>query len=121
MSLLMNEIPSQERRLTKKEIENTRDRFMDFCGNALNGVLGNFDNVLDPDMQASRQRSEFNVRDNWKRFFERVHVFMSSGYESTGSISHENLEKFLPYERRNPLEEGVVAEVEHLYLEMIKR
>ncbi|MBI2473783.1 hypothetical protein HYV70_04495 [Candidatus Uhrbacteria bacterium] len=117
----MKEISSQERKLPKEEIESARDRFMDFCGNALNGVLGNFDNVFDPAMQTSRQRSELNVRESWKSFFERVHVFMSSRYESNGSICHENLEKFLPYEHRDPLEEGVVAEVEKIYLEMTER
>ena len=92
-------------RLPKQEIGDTRDRFMDYCGNALNGLTGNFDNYLEhiyPDETIARER----IQASWDEFFRRVSAFLETDYAATVSINTAALEQILSFQNRDILSEG---------------
>ena len=78
---------------------------MDYCGNALNGLTGNFDNYLEhvyPDETIMRER----ILTSWDEFFWRVSAFVESDYTPTVSINTVALEQLLSFKNRDILSEG---------------
>ena len=63
-----------------KNIENVRDRFMDFIGNPLNGILGCLDTLQEEDLPSERQqRLRKGLNDSWNDFFQRIEMFRDGG------------------------------------------
>jgi uncharacterized protein YwbE len=105
-----------EMRGPKEHIVDTRDRFMDFVGNALNGVLGDFDNFSDESLSAeAKARAKEHLKTLWPRFFETIDIFLQTDFEPTGKLTREGLEKILEHRNDDPLADGVIDEVDRLY------
>jgi len=100
----------------KEHIENTRDRFMDFIGNPLNGVLGYYDTLQEAGLpEESKERTLKGLKNSWQNLFERIDTFINHDFAPEGEITRENLEAFLQYRNRDPLEQGIIAEINNLY------
>ena len=105
----------------KTHIENVRDRFVDYCGNPWNGVLGNLDNLNDPTLLDTKEKSREGLTKSWDEFFGRIEVFLNNDFEPNGAITHENLQGLLEHKDKNPLEQGVVEEVDNLYRSIVEK
>jgi len=109
-------------RQPKEHIENIRDRFMDFVGNSLNGVLGDYDNLNEESFSAEAKATiKERLKISWPRFFESIDIFLQSDFEPTGKITRENLEKILERRNDDPFASGVVEKVDQLYRSAVSR
>ena len=100
----------------KSEIEDVRVRFMDYIGNALNGVLGELSLLEDGDLPGDDDRFEEML----KKFFDRVELFLHEDFEEAGNITHENLEELL--DRREEFLEALpekANELREIYNEFV--
>ncbi len=99
-----------------KNIENVQDRFMDFIGNPLNGILGYLDSLQHEKLSdESRERMLSGLNNSWTNLFERLETFRNSGFEQVGNITMGNIDKLLTYKSRDPLEARTVEELDDLY------
>jgi len=112
---------SLETRGPKEHIENVRDRFMDYVGNAINGILGDYDNLNEESFseEAKEKISERIKPVSWPRFFQTIETFLQSDFESTGKITRENLEAIIKHRDNDPHAAHVIDEVDRLYREMV--
>jgi hypothetical protein len=99
-------------KLQPKNIENVRDRFMDFIGNPLNGVLGCLDSLEDT---PNRERMIESLNRSWMELFQRLAAFRDSSFQPVGNITFDNIDKILSYKDNDPFVPGVVEEVDALY------
>jgi len=95
---------------------NTRDSFMDYFGNPLNGIEGWISNFED-DGSISEVGKQ-NMKDIWQDFFRRVRAFMDSDFTPTADINREALQKFLAYESQDPFDPQVFGSLKKQYEEM---
>lgn len=104
-----------------KSIENVRDRFMDYIGNPLSGVLGYSDAIaegaLSPD---SSTRLEEGLVRSWSSLFERLEIFLASDFTAVGNIDREHIARLLDYKERDPHDARVVAELVSAYRSLVR-
>lgn len=104
----------------KAHIENVRDRFMDFIGNPLNGVLGNLDLLLHEELSPEdRERIMGNLRSAWGNLFRRLEIFKQSDFDENGNITKGEIDRMLAFKDKDSLQPGVVEELNGVYYSII--
>ncbi len=99
-----------------KNIENIRDRFMDFIGNPLNGALGYLDALQNENLSnESKEKIINNLTASWNDIFNRIETFRNSDFKPAGKITIENLDRILAYKNKNPLNPKIIEELNNLY------
>lgn len=105
-----------------KNIEDVRDRFMDFIGNPLNGLLGCLDSLQHEELSSERrERLLANVQDIWNDLFARLKTFRNSGFRPSGRIDIEHIDNLLTFFDKNPLQAGIVEELNGTYSLMVDK
>ena len=104
----------------KMNIEDTRGRFMDYIGNPLSGILGPLDLLQDQEFKHPN-KSEYpdKIKKMWSELFRRLEVFKNGGFEPTGNITVENIQKLLGYKDRDPIDGNTVDEFKKIYNDMV--
>ena len=103
-------------RMPKEETIDVCDRFMDYVGNALNGLAG----WIDHDSSDADRRAQ-KIRNHWQILFHRIEIFMKSGFVPTERITEESLGRLLMYRDRDSLAPEVFDELQETYESIIKR
>jgi len=102
-----------ELRAPKQEITDTRNRFMDYIGNAMNGLLGEL--MMYEDRPEERETREERVKEYLGHLFERVKIFSESDFEKTDKINKENLQTFSDFKERVFEDFSVIEDMDTYY------
>lgn len=108
-------------RQISEDLKNVRDKFMDYIGNPLNGVLGYYDTFRNGLGDEINERMLEGLKKSWKELFIRITAFHESGFESTGGITKESLQQLLAFKDKDPLGSGVIEALDNLYQSIIKK
>lgn len=101
----------------KEEIEDTRDQFMDYIGNALNGLLGVRDNIADGIYLAENEKEK--TERALHKFFERIRIFLATDFKSTETINRENIELLLSFEHTAYEDYGEIDKMQQWYCKIV--
>jgi hypothetical protein len=110
------EILKKMEREPSTNLENTRDRFMDYIGNPLNGALGAALVLEDTTLpEERRNRLTENLHQCWESIFERLKKFRRSDFQPEENITVESIDKLLEFEHRNPSDNATLEEFDSRY------
>jgi hypothetical protein len=97
-------------------LENTRDRFMDYIGNPLNGALGASLILEDSDLDEERKsKLTKNLLQCWESIFVRLEKFRETHFTPVGNLTEESIDEMLAFKGRDPLEGTALEEFDSRY------
>lgn len=84
----------------RAEVENTRDRFMDYVGQPLNGASG----WIEIEKLGDAEKRKSKAIPFWQEFFRRVDFFLTEPFEPTATVTKESLQSVLRYKESDPMD-----------------